>query len=57
MNKYTVNVKETSLGFVEIEAASEEEARERAIEACHEGMAHWHGLEYEAQSVTKINAA
>lgn len=53
MEKYGVNVKETSYGFIEIEADSPEEAREKAEEEYHKGNVHWSSSEFIAKEVTE----
>ena len=53
MPKFCVNVQEVSYGFVEIEAASEEEARSKATDVFHEGKVNWSDTNFE---VTSVNA-
>lgn len=52
--KYQVNITETHYGFVEVEAESEEQARELAYDMVCEGQAHWGKMEIEAGKVTEI---
>lgn len=47
MKKYVVNCKETSFGFVKVEANSVAEAREKADSAIMDGAVHWANMETE----------
>lgn len=51
--KYTVNVKEISCGFVEVNADSEDEAREIADVKYHEGNIIWESVAFSTQEVTE----
>lgn len=50
MEKYTVNITETSRGFVEVEANSKEEALELAETEYWNGRVCWNDTEYEIDS-------
>jgi hypothetical protein len=54
MNKYHVNIQEISYGYVEVEAASEDEAREKALEIRSEGNANWGKMDAETTTVIKL---
>ena len=51
MAKFIISINETSYGSVEIEAESEEEAREKAVAAYYDGNVHWGDSEYTITSV------
>lgn len=56
MTKYEVGIQEISYGSVEVEAASEDEARELALEICSEGNISWGKMDVETTTVKyKIN--
>jgi hypothetical protein len=53
MAMFTVEVSETSYGFVELEASSEDEAREKADDAFHQGNVTWSSSEFSVSEVTR----
>ena len=54
MNKYCVNVQEISHGFVEVEANSEEEAKNKATDMFHSGNVNWGDMDFEITSVNAV---
>lgn len=53
MSKYRVAVKEISYGFVIVDAEDEDEAREKAEEAYHNGECDWPSMEMDLGDITK----
>lgn len=53
MSKYRVAVKEISYGFVIVDAEDEDEAREKAEEAYHNGECDWPSMEMDLGAATK----
>jgi hypothetical protein len=55
LEKFTVNVTEISYGFVEFEADSEDEAKDKAEDEYHYGNVVWSSVEFKAHEVEKQN--
>ena len=53
MSKYRVAVKETSYGFVVVDAENEHEAKEKADDAYHNGECDWPSMKVEIGDITK----
>jgi len=51
---YSVNVKEISYGFVDVEADSVEDARTKVIEEYHNGNVAWASNDFQMLDVTKL---
>jgi len=51
---YSVNVKEISYGFVDVEADSVEGARTKVIEEYHNGNVAWASNDFQMLDVTKL---
>jgi len=51
---YSVNVKEISCGFIDVEADSVEDARAKVIEEYHNGNVAWASNDFEMLDITKL---